>query len=187
MTPRTPTIGGFVHAPLRARCIEMTDGGDVQHVGIARIYGDLADVLCVGESDVRPRAACIRALVDAVAIAVRVAQRALPAADVDRIRRGRRNGNRADGRDRLRVEDRQPRSAAVDGLPYTAVDGTEVELIRPAGNAGGRCGASSPEGSQRTPPQSARDWRDVERRGGSHEPVRVRVGTRAEEAAQRGG
>ena len=77
--------------------------------GIPRIDGDLPDVLGVVEAEVRPDLAGVGRLVDAVPESDRIAQGGLAAADVDRIGRRRRNGERADGGDGLRVEDRASR------------------------------------------------------------------------------
>ena len=46
---------------------------------------------------------------------------------------GRRHGQRANRRDRLRVEDREPDASGIDRLPHAAVDRAEIELVGPAG------------------------------------------------------
>ena len=102
----------------------------------------------------RPRLAGVGRLVDAVAVAHRIAQRRLAAADVDRVRRRRRHRERADRRDRLRIEHRRPDAPAVDRLPDAAVHRSEVELVRAAGNAAHRIDAPAAEWPEHPPVQS---------------------------------
>src|SRR5215472_5084749 len=78
-----------------------------------------------------PRTAAVARFVDTVAIDTD-RQEALglgAATDVNRIRILRVQGDRADRERILLVENRRPVDASVDGLPYTAVGGSQINYI----------------------------------------------------------
>ena len=129
--PALAAVRRAEHAALGVRRVQMPDRRDEHDVRILRIDGDLADVLRVVEADVRPRLSGVGGLVHAVAVAHRVAQRRFAAADVHRVRRGRRDRDRADRRHGLRVEHRRPHAPRVDRLPHAAVHRAEIEFVRP--------------------------------------------------------
>ena len=81
--------------------------------GIARVDGDLRDLLAVAQAEMRPGLAGVGGFVDAVADREIGTLQSLAAADVDDVRIGRRDGDRADGSGRLIVEDRIPGAAVV--------------------------------------------------------------------------
>ena len=107
----------------------------------------------------RPRVPRVCGFVDAVSVAHRIAQRRLARAGVDQIGVRRRDGDRADRGDRLRVEHRRPRAARVGRFPHAAVHRAEIELVRPARHAADRVDASAAEWPERPPSQAG-----VERR-----------------------
>ena len=65
--PVFSAIGCFVEAALFIRAPEMSQGCDVDDVGVIRVHDDSADVMAFGEPHVRPRLATVDRLVDAVA------------------------------------------------------------------------------------------------------------------------
>src|SRR5262249_36954180 len=88
------------------------------------------DLLRLVESDVRPALAAVGRLVHAVALRDVGAHVGFAGADVDHVRIRLRDRERADRADRLRVEDRLPRSSGVVRFPHSAVDAAEVEMLR---------------------------------------------------------
>ena len=75
----------------------MSDRGDEEDVRVSRVDRDLADVVRVGEADVRPRLSGIGGLVQAIAVAHRIAKRRLATTDVHDVRSRRRDGESANG------------------------------------------------------------------------------------------
>ena len=164
----------------------MPDRGDEQSIGIVRIDRDLPDVLRVLETDVRPRAAGIGRLVHAVSIADRITQRALATADVHGVGRRWCHRDGADGRDGLRIEDRLPGPAAVDRLPHAAIHRTEIELVRTSTHTSRGRDAAPAKGTEQAPVHALRNRADVERQLRPNEAVRLGIGRRVEDAAERG-
>ena len=139
----------------------MADDGDEHDVGVLGIDRDAADVVRVLEADVRPRPPAVDRPVHAIAVADRIAQRRFAAPDVDDVGVRRRDRERADRRDRLRVEHRRPRAARVHRFPDAAVDRAEVELVRPARDAAHRIDASAAERTEHPPTQTRIETRVV--------------------------
>src|SRR5262249_37130193 len=133
-------------------------------VGVLRIDGDLADVLSVIKADVRPGLAGVGGLVHAVAVADRIAQSGLAAADVDGVRRGRRNRQSADRSNRLSIEHRHPDPPGVRGLPAAAVAGAHVDLVGPPGHAADGVHAAAAKRSEHPPLEAGVETRIVRRR-----------------------
>src|SRR6185369_13127215 len=121
------------------------EGCDVDEVRIARIDKYGADLLSVTQTEVSPRLATVSRFIDAVAGREIWSLESFATADVDRIRLGRCDRERADGAGRLIVEDRFPRVAVVIRLPDAAVIDSYIEDIRLAGNARG---AHRPAGAE---------------------------------------
>ena len=115
---------------LGVRPVRVAERRDVDEVGVARIHDDPPDLPRGLETDVRPGLAPVRRAIHAVAVRDVRAHVGLARADVEDARVRGRDGDRADRRDRLAVEDRLPRAARVLGLPDAAADGAEVEVIR---------------------------------------------------------
>ena len=112
-------------------------------VGIARIDGELRNLLAVAQAKVRPGLARVGRFVNAVADRQVRPMQPLTAADIDNIRVRRRYGNRADGAGGLVVKDRLPRATVVVGLPHSAIAHANVKHIRLAGHASDAAGASA--------------------------------------------
>ena len=110
---RLAAVGRAEDAALRVRAVRMAEHRDEDAVGIARIDGDLRDLLAVAQAEVRPGLAGVGGLVDAVADGEVGALQAFAAADVDDVRVRRRDRERADRAGRLVVEDRLPGAAVV--------------------------------------------------------------------------
>src|SRR5205823_621628 len=108
-----------------------------------------ADLLRVVEAEVRPTVAAVGGAIDAVAVGQIFTETVFSSADVDDVRVGRGDRDRADGGDLGRaafhasVGDVAPRLAAVGGLPHAAVRRAEVEDARVNGIAGDSDGASA--------------------------------------------
>ena len=134
-----------------ARPVDATFGGalpaitlrrDVHHVWIGGMHAHGRDLARGAKTDVGPRAALIRAAIDAIAIRGRLpANRLLAHADVDHVRVGWRDGDRADRTTaEVAVGDVAPVDAGVVGAPEpTAGVAREVgqRLRRDAGRCGG--------------------------------------------------
>ena len=93
----------------RVRAVLMSERGDVDGIGIARIDDDCANLPRVGQADVRPRATAVGRLVHPVAVCDIGAHVGFTAADVDDVRIARSYRDRADRGDLFVVEDRAAR------------------------------------------------------------------------------
>src|SRR2546425_350480 len=105
-------------------------------VSRVRLDGETGDVARVVEPEVREGPAAVGRFVDTVAPGRGVAAVPFAGADVDDLRIARGDGHAADGQDRLVVEDRAERRAAVRGLEQPAGPGADEELGRLARNQG---------------------------------------------------
>ena len=120
---------------------------DVDEVRIRRMDADARDLAGVAQPDVLPGPAAVGRLVDAVAVRDVAADGLLSGADVDHVRIGLRDGDRADrARLEVLVGDDLPVGAAVGRLPDAAAGRAEVERVRIAPNAGDRRHAPAAEG-----------------------------------------
>ena len=108
---------------------------------------DAADLLDVAETDVRPGAAAVGRLEDAVADAEVGTVQAFAASDVEDVGMRRRDGDVADRSGGRLVEDRLPGAAVVVGLPDAAVVHAHEEHARLGGDAHG---ADRSAGAERT-------------------------------------
>src|SRR5262249_42947549 len=116
LLPGLAAVGGAVDAALLVGPEGVAEDRREGNVGILRVDdagADLALLLPV----VLPGPAGVGGLVDAVAGRDVAADVGLAGADVDHVRVRRGDGQGADGRDRLVVEDRLPGEAAVGRLP----------------------------------------------------------------------
>jgi hypothetical protein len=104
-----------------------------------------ADLPRVPQPEVLPAASGVGRFVDAVADRQVGPLEAFAAADVDDVRIGRRDGNRADRLRRLIVEQRRPGVAVVGRLPDAAVVDADIEDVRLLGDAGGAHRAAAAE------------------------------------------
>ena len=161
LLPVPAAVARAEHAAFGIRAVWMAERGDVDDVGVVRIHEDLADLLRVAQADMRPAPAAVGGFVYAVALGDVRAHVGFAAAGVDDLRVGRRDRDRADRADRLRIEDRLPGSAGVAGLPDAAVDGAEIVMARIARHAGHRQHAAAAERTDRAPMQVAeKAWID---------------------------
>jgi hypothetical protein len=107
----------------------MTERRDEEAMWIARIDDDRTNLACIAQAEVLPRPARVGRFVDAVADRQVRTLQSLAAPDVDDLRIGRRDGDRADRLGRLIVEDRRPGVAVVGGLPDAAVVHADVKNV----------------------------------------------------------
>src|SRR5262249_5322908 len=84
--PRLAAVGGLVPAAVAARPPQRPLGGDVDHVRVARVDEDLADVLGLLQADLLPRLAGVVGAVHAVAVADGALAVVLAGADPDGVR-----------------------------------------------------------------------------------------------------
>src|SRR6185369_3226201 len=105
-------------------------------VRIPRVYDDAGDLARLREAEGVPRLAGIGALEDAVAMRGITAQCVFAGADVDDVRIGRVDGDRADRAAEVFVGDRLPGVAAVGGLHDAAAGGARVVLERTRDGSG---------------------------------------------------
>ena len=97
--PRLAAVGRAIDAARRVLAARVAHRRDEHAVGIARVDDDARDVPRVVEAEVRPRLAGVGRAIHAVAVGPVFAQVGLAAADVDDVRIGRRDRDRADRRD----------------------------------------------------------------------------------------
>jgi hypothetical protein len=137
----------------------VAEDGDEYPVRIARVDGDLWNLLSVAEAEVRPRLAGVGRLVDPVTGREVGALQPFPAADVHDVRVRRSERDRADRAGRLIVEDRDPGTSEVGGLPDTTVDDADVEDVRLIGNPGRGFGTASAMRANHSPTQCGEQLR----------------------------
>src|ERR1035441_7209966 len=102
-------------------------------------------------ADVAPRLASVGGLVDAIAEANLRADIGFTSTGVDDVGHGWRDGNGADGRGGLPVEERSPGHAGVHGFPNATADRSEVERGGIAGDAGDGDSAAAAERADQAP------------------------------------
>jgi hypothetical protein len=144
-------VGGSKHTALGVGPVRVTEDGDEEPVGVARIDGDGRDHLAVAQAEMLPGASGVGGLVDPVADGEIRTDDARSSPDVDDARVRRRDPNRADRAGRLVVEQRHPIGAEVRGSPDAAVVEAGVEGIRLAGDASQRTGAPGTRGADVAP------------------------------------
>src|SRR5262249_7408361 len=179
--PRGAAVRRVKHAPFLLRAEGLADGAHVHAVRVAWIDHDARDVSRRIQAHVLPRASRVGRLVDAVAERViGTNQPGLTRAGPDRVVRGGRDGERADGGDVLVVEDGPPGDARVGGFPDAAVRGADVHGHRVARHAPDRrdaiaFGTAGPGMGRAEPVRRA-----VRRRPGRAAATALRVGARAD-------
>jgi hypothetical protein len=120
LAPGLPPVHRLEDPALGVLAPVLSQGRDPGHVRIGRVEHDFVDVLRLLEPQVGPGLASVERAVEAVADRDAVARVALARADPYDIRVGLVDGDSADRRDRLVIEDWRPGEAAVDGLPDAA-------------------------------------------------------------------
>ena len=124
--PRAAPVGGLEEPPVAPRRPQPPHRGRVDHVRVARIDQDLADVLRRRESGVRPGPSPVQALVDAVPPPHAALARVLTGPEPDHVRVGGVDDDGAGGVGRVVVKDGGPGRAAVLGLPDVGRGGRHV-------------------------------------------------------------
>src|SRR5260370_35758566 len=114
----------------------------------------------------RPTLSGVCGFVETVAGREIGALQSFTAANVNDVRIGRRNGQRANGASGLVVENRIPSIAEIGGLPDPAVAGGHVENIRLVRHAGDGHGAASAEWTDAAPAHFGEKFLIVLLRGG---------------------
>src|SRR2546423_56911 len=97
-------------------------------VGVARVDGDLRDLLAIAQAEMRPRFTCVSGFVNAITDREIGTVQSFTAADVNHIRVRRRYRDGADGARRLRIKNRLPGAAEIVSLPDTTVAHADIEL-----------------------------------------------------------
>ena len=110
---RASAVGRTENAALLVRAVRMAENRDEEPVWIGRVDDDLRNLLAVAQAEVRPGLAGVGGFVHAVAGGEIGALQSFAAADVDDVRIGLRDRQRADRSGRLIVEDRRPDAAVV--------------------------------------------------------------------------
>jgi hypothetical protein len=144
--------------------VRMPEHGDEEPLRIARVDGDLRDLLPVAQAEVAPGPARVHRSVDSVAGGEVGALQAFSAADVDDVGVRGRHRQRADGAGRLIVEERPPGASVIVGAEDAAVDRPDIEGARPLRHARCRLGAPSANGSDRPPVQFREEGQEKEDR-----------------------
>src|SRR5205807_6767642 len=114
------TISRTKNAALLVGTIGMAGDGNQNLAGIARIDGDLRDLLAVAQAEMRPGAPGVGGFIDSVAHRKIGPVQAFAAADINDVGIGGRYRYRADRTSGLIVKDRIPSAAIVIGLPHAA-------------------------------------------------------------------
>ncbi len=81
------------------------------------------------------------------------------ASDVDHVRVRGGDGDRADGSDRLIVEDRLPRPPGIARFPHAAIHAAEIEVLRLTRDSGDRHHATSAKRADEPPAQILKERR----------------------------
>ncbi len=132
--------------------VGVAERGHIQRVGIGWVDADLADVTGRLEAKVLPRLAGIGRAIHAVAVGDVGTDAAFAHADVQHVRVGRRNGDRADrGALEEAIRNVRPVNAPVGGLPHAATGRSEVKRARFQPVGGDRADTPTAERSQQAP------------------------------------
>src|SRR2546421_1236184 len=118
--PALAAVGRLVEPAIGTVAPELARRAGIDHVGVARIDGDLRDPLGLLQPHAGPALAAIDRLVDAVSDGNGIASPGLAGPDPDDLRVPGIDLYRSDRLDRLLVEDRLERRAAVLALPHPA-------------------------------------------------------------------
>ena len=160
LLPGRAAVARAIDAAIRVGAVDMTERGDEDDVGVLRdrrarvpICRVLSRPMCV------QRLSGVGGLVHPVAVRDLRSHVGLAGADVDDVGIGRRDANRADRGDRLRVEDRDPGAAGVRRLPDAAADRSEVERVRLSRHAADAVDASAAKRPDHPPAQARVDAR----------------------------
>ena len=169
--PMLTGVGRFVDTALVARPVRMAKDADIHRVGVVRINQDAADLLRVLESNVFPSRSAVIAAIHAIARCKIRADVGFSCADIDHVRIGICDRDRANGGDRRMIEDRVPYCARIGGFPYAAIDAAKEKFSMASGNSADSNNATRAKRTDESPLQSAvkrrRQRLRGERRAGS--------------------
>ena len=169
LLPGPTAILGAESATLRVGTIRMSDGRDINQLGIARIDPYPPNLAGVAQADVLPGATPIRGFVHAISVREIRAQAGFAHAHVDNVRIGFGDRDRTYRAGvEVAIRNRRPGEPRVHRLPYASASGTHVVnqgIIRQTGD-GGRAAAAV--GTDGTPAQRLEKF-----------PVSLRQGKRA--------
>ena len=127
---------------------DMAQGGNVDQVGVLRVYADAPDLSAVAQADVAPAGAGVGRAVDADTRRYVAARAGRAGAGVDHIGVGGRHRQGADRADlELLVGDVGPAEAGIGCLPDAASRGAHVERVAVAAHPGHRRHAAAAIGA----------------------------------------
>src|SRR5579872_1160887 len=153
------TVFRLIHAAVGIGAISVAERGDVGDVRVLCVHDDATDLASFAQADVVPSFAAIGGLINTIAGRQIHANVGLAGPGINCVGIGWGDGESANGSDVLIVENRPPDDARVDGLPDAAVNGTEVEFRRIAGNAGHSDDTTAAEGTNQAPLQRVIEFR----------------------------
>src|SRR5260370_5174481 len=131
--------------------VGMAKSSDEGNIGIGGMDNDGANVASVFQSDVVPGFAAIVRTVDAVTERDIAANAGFAITDINYIRIGIGDGNSADGRGGLLLEEWIPVVARIGGFPDAAGDSAKIESVGLARDSGYSNDASSTEWVEKAP------------------------------------
>src|SRR6266851_4744459 len=131
----------------------MPGHGSEDLAGIARIDGELGNLLAVAEAEMLPSLAGVSGFIYAVANGEVRPVQTFTAADINNVGIRRCDCQGADGAGGLIVKDRLPCATVIVSLPDSAVANAYIEDAGLAGNAGDGARASATIGADGTPVQ----------------------------------
>src|SRR5690349_10986686 len=137
----------------------MTGNGDQNHVSVARIDGNLRNLLAVAQTKMRPGLSRVGGFVNAVAYGQIGTLQSFATADIDDVWIGWRYRNAPDRAGRLIVENRIPRAAIVIRLPNSTVHLRHIENTRLRRNARQCTHATSTAWADAAPVKRAKEFR----------------------------
>ena len=114
-------------ASLRIGPVGMPQRGNEKDIGVARVHNYTPDVARIFEANVNPGFSRVCRPVHAIAMGDVAADAGLARPHVDHVGVRGRDGNAADGRHRLLIEQRSPIASTVGGLPDPSGDSAEVK------------------------------------------------------------
>src|SRR5882724_8644725 len=149
--PGLAAVAGAEDAAVGVGAVSVAKSGDEGDIRIGGMDDDGADVASVLQADVAPGLAGVAGTIDAIAERDVAADAGFTAADVNHIGIGFGDGDGADGRGGLLLEEGIPGVARVGGFPNASGDGAKIESVGLAGHAGYGNGASAAEGADEAP------------------------------------
>src|SRR5258708_38108253 len=113
----------------------MSGDRDKQFVRVARINGNLRNLLAIAQSEMRPSFSRISGLVNAIANGEIGPLQSFTAADINNVWIGKSNSHSSNRAGWLLIEDGSPSGPVIGGLPHATVANADVKDIRLARDA----------------------------------------------------